>query len=282
MKRSDGRLLKTIGPFMKIHPYIADRRSGAQVFSKQRIQTATIDAYIKEKSLQGLSLTYLHIIIAVYVRVIAQRPQLNRFVVNSRIYARNRICISMVVKRALRDEGEETSLNFVFTGKESIFDVAEIIDRDIRNNIKAGTSNEVDKIAAGLMSLPGFLVKGAARFLKAMDQHNLLPQQIIAASPFHTSLFLTYLKSINLDYVYHHLYDFGTTGIFVAVGKSKRVVIAEGSMPVVEKCCDIGYVLDERICDGIYFSNSFKLVKRYLNNPSLLEEGLESIVEDIR
>jgi len=282
MKRSDGRLLKTIGPFMKILPYIADRRSDAQVFSKQTIRTGTIDAYIKEKNSQGISLTYMHVMIAVYVRVIAQRPQLNRFVVNSRVYARNQICISMVVKRALRDEGEETSLKFVFTGKESLFDVAEIVDRDIKNNIKAGTNNEADKIAAGLMSLPGFLVKGAARILKAMDQHGLLPRQIIAASPFHTSLFLTYLKSINLDYVYHHLYDFGTTGIFVAVGKSKRVVIASGSTPVVEKCCDIGYVVDERICDGIYFSNSFKLVKKYLNNPALLEERLESIVEDLR
>jgi len=131
------------------------------------------------------------------------------------------------------------------------------------------------------MSLPGFIVHFIVNVLKSMDRHNLLPKPIVDASPFHTSLFLTYLKSINLDYVYHHLYDFGSTGTFVAIGKSKRVVLAQGSSPVVKKCCEIGYVVDERICDGIYFSNSFKLVKKYFKNPRLLEEKLDQITEDV-
>lgn len=281
MKRRDGRLLKTIGPFMKILPHIASKRSDAQIFSKQLIETEAIDAYVKEKSAEGFDMSYLHVMIAVFVRVIAQRPQLNRFIIDSRVYARNQICISLVIKRALRDEGEETSLKFVFTGTESIFEVAKIIDHDIESSAPIGAINEADKIAATIMSLPHFIVKFLIAVLKSMDRHNLLPRSILDASPFHTSLFFTYLKSINLDYVYHHLYDFGSTGIFAALGKSKRVVIAGGDDPKVKKCCEIGYVLDERICDGIYFSNSFKLAKKYLNNPHLLEEKLEKITEDV-
>lgn len=71
-----------------------------------------------------------------------------------------------------------------------------------------------------------------------------------------------------------------TTGVFVALGKVKKMPVVEGDAVVVKKCCEIGYVLDERICDGLYFSNSFKLVLKYLENRSLLEEGLEEIVED--
>lgn len=280
MKRYDGRLLKTIGPFMKILPHIASKRSDAQIFSKQLIETMSIDNYIKEKNEQGLDISYLHVMIAVFVRVIAQRPQLNRFIINSRIYARNQICISLVIKKALRDDGEETSLKFIFTGRESIFEIAKIIDRDIQSSAPVGASNAADKIAATIMSLPGFVVSALVGILKFMDRHNMLPRAIIQASPFHTSLFFTYLKSINLDYVYHHLYDFGSTGIFSALGKSKRVVVAERDIPVVKKCCEIGYVVDERICDGIYFSNSFKLVKKYLANPGLLEEELVQITED--
>ena len=266
---------------MKILPHIASKRSDAQIFSKQLIVTEGIDAYIKEKSAQGFDMSYLHVMIAVFVRVIAQRPQLNRFIMDSRVYARNQICISLVIKKALRDEGEETSLKFVFTGTESIFEVAKIVDHNIESSAPIGASNSADKIAAAIMSLPHFIVKFLVAVLKFMDRHNLLQRAILEASPFHTSLFFTYLKSINLDYVYHHLYDFGSTGIFAALGKSKRVVIAEGDDPAVRKCCEIGYVLDERICDGIYFSNSFKLVKKYLNNPHLLEEKLEKITEDV-
>ena len=54
-----------------------------------------------------------------------------------------------------------------------------------------------------------------------MDKHGILPKGIIEASPFHTSLFLTNLKSIKMETVYHHIYNFGTTGIFVSMGKEK-------------------------------------------------------------
>lgn len=282
MSRSDGRQLKSISPFVKIIPHIMTRRSDAQLFSKQTFVTDSIDAYIKKKLEQGVKLTYMHLFIAIYVRLLAQRPQLNRFVMNNRLYARNGIYISMAVKRSLNDEGEETTVKFVFTGREDIFEVNNIVNRVIAESTPAGTVNAVDKLADIIMSLPNGLVKLLVGALKGMDRHNILPRAIIKASPFHTTLFFTYLKSINLDFIYHHLYDFGTTGIFVALGKIKNMPIVEHDAVVVKKCCEIGYVLDERICDGLYFSNSFKLVKKYLENPYLLEKGLEEIAEDVK
>ncbi|HHY28837.1 MAG TPA: 2-oxo acid dehydrogenase subunit E2 [Desulfitobacterium dehalogenans] len=281
MGRSDGRLLKSLSPFVRIIPHIMTRRSDAQNFYKQVVVVDKIDQYIKEKKAQGIELNYLHLFIGVYVRVLAQRPQLNRFVMNNRIYARHDILISMAIKRYLKDEGEETTVKFFFTGLESIEEIAEIVDRTIKESCAAGTVNDVDTIARGIMSLPNGLVKLLVGMLKEMDRHNLLPRKIIEASPFHTSLFFTYLKSINLDFIYHHLYDFGTTGIFVALGKVKKLPVVEGEQVVVKKCCEIGYALDERICDGLYYSNSFKLVKKYLTNPYLLDERLEKVEEDV-
>ena len=34
----------------------------------------------------------------------------------------------------------------------------------------------------------------------------------------------------------------------------------------------LGVVMDERICSGTYFANAFSRIKRYLNNPALLEQ----------
>ena len=38
-----------------------------------------------------------------------------------------------------------------------------------------------------------------------------------------------------------------------------------------EKCITLAFVGDERICDGYYYANSFKMLFRYLKKPELLE-----------
>jgi hypothetical protein len=273
MRRSDGYLLKDLKPFVKIIPYVMEKRSDAQNFAKQVFPAESIDKYIAEKKQAGYSFSYMHIFIAAYVRLIAERPQLNRFVMNNQIYQREKIYISMAVKRSLRDEGEETTVKFEFTGKEDIFEVAEIVDSNIAKALSYKESNSTDKLAEMVMSMPGFVKKALVRTIKLMDKYNMLPKSIIDASPFHTTLFFTYLKSIDTNYIYHHLYDFGTTGIFAALGKTVKLPIVENDQVVVKKCCQIGYTMDERICDGLYYARSFKLLEKYFYNPKLLETG---------
>lgn len=278
MKRSDGKLLKSLKPFTQIIPYVMEKRSDAQNFSKQVLCADSIDRYIKEKKEQGFCLNYMHFFIACYVRLIAERPQLNRFIMNNQIYQRDGIYISMAVKRSLRDEGEETTVKFEFTGNENIYEITEIINKKIDEAMSYKIETDTDKLAELVMSMPGFIKKLLVKTLKIMDLLNMLPESIIKASPFHTSLFFTYLKSIDTNYIYHHLYDFGTTGIFVALGKTVKLPMVEGDKVVVKKCCQIGYTLDERICDGVYFARSLKLLEKYLNNPHMLENRLNEKV----
>ncbi|NMA95792.1 MAG: 2-oxoglutarate dehydrogenase [Clostridiales bacterium] len=281
MNRYDGRRLKTLDPFVEMIPYIMPKRYDAHVFSKVAVETDSINAYIKEKRLEGQRLTYLHIFIAVLVRIIAQRPKLNRFVMNNKYYARNKIWISMAIKRTLKDEGQETTVKFHFTGRENIFEIAQIIDKTIEEGKHASEGNDTERLAKYIMSLPNFLVKFLMSILRQMDKWGILPKDLIETSPFHTTIFFTYLKSIKLDYVYHHIYDFGSTGIFISLGKQKKAPIAKGNEVQIGHICEMGLAMDERICDGLYFSNSMKLMNKYLNNLYLLEEGLEEVVEDI-
>jgi len=281
MKRSDGYLLKDLKPFVKIIPYVMEKRSDSQDFSKQVIPAENIDKYILEKKQAGYNFSYMHVFIAAYVRVIAERPMLNRFVMSSQIYQRNKIYLSMAVKRSFRDDGEETTVKFEFTGKENIFEIAEIIDKDIDRAVSSSEDNNTDKLAERVMSMPGFVKKILVRIIKAADMLNLLPKNVIDASPFHTTMFFTYLKSIDIQYIYHHLYDFGTTGLFAALGKTVKLPVVENDQVVIKKCCEIGYTMDERICDGVYYARSFKLFEKYINNPWLLEsEHIEKIQKE--
>lgn len=275
MKRSDGILVKSVDPFTQIMPYVLNKRCESQNFSKQEIITDGIDSYISDKNKKGYRFSYLHVFIAAYVRLFAERPNLNRFIINSKIYERNNISIAMVIKHSLRDNAEETTVKFEFTGKETIFEVAEIIDKVIAEAKTNKSNTDVDKLVLLVISMPGIIKKMLVKALKGMDRLNILPKSVIKASPFHSTLFFTYLKSINTDYVYHHLYEFGTNGFFAALGKTNKQPVVIGGQVVVKKCCQVGYTIDDRVCDGLYLANSFKLLEKYLKNPYLLEEITE-------
>ncbi len=282
MKRSDGVLLKSLDPFVEIIPYVMEKRTESQNLVKQVFTTDTIDNYISAKRRQGYRIDYLHVFIAAYARLFFQRPQLNRFIMNCKVYQRNNISISMVIKHSLKDESEDTTVKFTFTGKENIFEVTDIINNTIKEAKSNKSSTDIDKLAASIMSMPGFVKKFLARSLKRMDQLNLLPKSIIEASPFHSSLFLTYLKSIKTSYIYHHLYEFGTTGFFVALGKTEKLPVVVGNQIEVKKCGQVGYTIDDRVCDGLYLANSLKLLEEYFNNPYMLELGIEEETSELK
>lgn len=279
--RSDGRKIKTLPPFFRVIPSVMLDRSDSQVYFKQDISLTAIDAYIDKKAEEGIKLSYMNIIYAALVRILAERPQLNRFAMNGTLYARNQILVSLAIKKSLSDEGTETTIKMPFTGTENIFEIKEKLDKVIEANKDTGTANSTDRLAKALSLVSNGSLRRAIKFLSLLDRHGIMPKAVINASPFHTSLFLTNVGSLGIDSVYHHLYNFGTTSLFFAMGKKKKSFIYDDDEIHEEKCITIAFVGDERICDGYYFANSFKLLSKYLRKPELLEEHAQ-VKEDIK
>jgi len=281
--RSDGKKVKNIDPFMRIVPHIMFERSDSQVMQLQEIDCEPLDKYIFEKRRNGnVRLTYMDVVIAAFVRVVSMRPKLNRFIMNGRIFKRNNIQISLAVKKKLVDEAEETTIKITFDGTESIYDVMEKVHKTINEN-KGDIKNGTDNIARILTRVPNFLIKFMVRFLMWMDKHGMLPKSIIAVSPFHTSIFVTNLKSIKMETVYHHIYNFGTTGVFVSMGKETlepKVINPATNEIGVKKIMKMGIVIDERITDGLYNSLSLREFKKIMENPSVLDEKNDKVVLD--
>lgn len=80
--RSDGKELKNIGPFYKLVPHIMKRRSDAHVYYTQDIPLPKLDEYIKKKDEEGINISYMTIIYAALIRIIAEKPFLNRFIMD--------------------------------------------------------------------------------------------------------------------------------------------------------------------------------------------------------
>lgn len=281
-KRYDGRLVKTIGPLEKMIPYIMTTRTDSMNFFEEDIDCKPLDAYIKEKKDEGVRFNYIHILVAAMVRTFALRPGLNRFVMNGKIYTRPKIWVSFALHTSLREGDTETTVKLAFDGTENIFEIAEAIDGIIkRETTKTKESNNTDKMAAALMNLPSFMIMNAVKLFGWMDRHNILPKAVIELSPFHTSIFFTNLKSLGISSIYHHVYEFGTTGFFMGIGKEKNAAAVEEGEIVPAKQLNFKLVLDERYCDGLYFARSFRLFRRIIQDPRQLEEKLEAKVEDI-
>ncbi len=280
-KRTDGRRLRKISPFFLLMPHIMKRRSDAQVFYSHEIPIAPLDEYIAKKDAEGIKMSYMSIIYASLVRILAEKPLINRFVMNGRVYARNSIDISLAIKKGMNETAEETTLKLHFKGSENIFEIRNRLEEAIVQNKAVTAENGTDKLAKALAYIPSWLIKLIVNFLIFLDKHDLMPKFIIEASPFHTSAFLTNVGSLGIDSIYHHLYDFGTTGVFLAMGKKKKSLINDDDVLTEEKTLSLRWVLDERICDGYYYANAVKLFTKYMKKPELLEVNIEPI-EDVK
>lgn len=283
-RRPDGRRLKDLEPMQAIMPYIMKTRTDSMNMYEDTFACEAMDAYISKKGEEGIKLGYMQIIIAAVVRLIALRPQLNRFCMNGKIYARPKIWVSFVVHPTLKDGSTGTTIKLCFDGTESILDVAKIVNDAIeKETTKRVEENGTDKLLRFLMNrIPGPFIKSVINILLWMDKHNILPKKIVELSPFHTSFFITNLKSLGINHIYHHVYEFGTTGLFLAMGKEKTIPVMKGDEVVKEKHMGYGLVSDERFCDGLYFALSLRMLRKYIKNPSLLEQRLEKKNEDCK
>ena len=276
--RADGKRLKNTDPMYTVASYIMDKRMDSMNMITLNIPYEPIQSYLNEKRKQGTPVSHLAVIIAAYLRTVAEYPLLNRFIVNRKPYARNEFSVAMVVlKSGVEDNGTMSKMYYNYT--DTIFDVNEKINNYVDENRYAPEKNGTEKMIKFLLSMPGILRFGV-RLFKFMDKHGLLPKKIIDMSPFHNSLAISNLASLRTNHIYQHCYEFGTTSIFITLGNMREVPKRPGNEIIFERCMPFGVVMDERICSGSYFATAFRKFSSYLKNPELLEGPPEVINED--
>lgn len=276
--RADGRRLKNTDPMYTVAAHIMSRRVDSMNMITIDIPYDPIQDYLNEKRKQGITLSHMDVLVAAYMRTMAEFPELNRFIVNSKAYARKEYAIAMVVLKSGRaDNG--TMSKMYFNIEDTIFDVHNTIEKYVNSNRETPEKNGTEKIIKFLLSVPG-LARWGVRLFKLLDRYGLLPKFIIDMSPFHNSLVISNLISIRTNHIYHHCYEFGTTSVFITMGNLREVPKRKGGEIVFERSIPLGVVMDERICSGAYFAMAFRKLKKYLKDPTLLEVKPEIIIKD--
>jgi hypothetical protein len=268
MGRSDGKLVKDIPALDRLIPHIMDRRYDATNFVKVEFDMSNLHKFLRTLRAEGHKVGIMDAVITAFTLLVQKTPELNRFIANKKIYQRNHVCVSFVIlKRAQQDDQmTETAVKVYIEPDDNLLSVSRKIREIIKENEQPQNRNALDHFIDRLMGaplIPGFLVG----MIKRMDKHGILPKSIIKLSPFHTTMFISNLASIKMNYVYHHLYDFGTTSLFITLGMPRRVTTRDGN---TKRVMTLGISLDERIGTGAIWAKALFEFKKALENPALL------------
>jgi hypothetical protein len=281
--RPDGRRLRTIPVMNQFMPYIMKRRSDALNYFSDSFDITETDRFCRKKVKEGMTnFTFLHVFIAAYVRSVSQRPGINRFVAGQKIYAAKNLDVVMTIKRKMSLDSPDTCIKVRFDPSDTVDQVYAKFNEVVQANAVEGETNSFDKLNRALLYIPGLLLRFTVSFLHFLDYFGLLPRALTKLSPFHGSMIITSMGSLGIQPIYHHIYDFGTLPIFLCYGcKHTEMKVQPDGEVEKRRYVDIKVVTDERICDGFYYASAFKLVRRYVEHPELLEQPPEIVLEDV-
>lgn len=281
--RHDARKMHSLQPMQYIMPFIMKERCDAQNYFNASIDCDYLEEYIRQKREEGLvGFGLMHIIVAGYVRMVSQFPGINRYIAGQRIFARDEIVVSMMVKKEMKVNAQDSAIKVRFSPSDTIYDVYNKINEQIEIAAAQGDTNGFDKVARLLVKLPAPLLRGFVGLMKTMDYFGIMPRIIDEVSPFHASMFISNLGSLGIPPIYHHIYNFGNISVFITFGaKQKQLKLASDGSVKEHYVVDYTVVTDERTTDGHYYANAFKGLQKIFRNPQKLDTPPEKVVYDV-
>lgn len=268
---------------MQIMPYIMTERNGSCVYYKTSIRLENVQRYIIQKRREGIRITLFNVIVAAFLRTVKERPKLNRFVAGRRLYAHKDVEVLYVVKQEMSDEGVESVARVKLDPASDILQVKSEMETHIRA-LKEGQLKEDDRLVRLLTKFPRWSVRFLYGLLKWLDFNGSMPKFLIEMLPFYSTIFISHLGTLGINSAFHHLYELGTTSIFLTIGRPyEKAFKGERENEVSwKRVVDLSFTIDERICDGYYLAKSLRLFEQLMENPNFLEEteGLSSLAQE--
>ena len=272
-RRRDAIYLGDLPPLRRITPYLLRSRTDSAVYFPQQIEVERLLAWLDEVNAgraKDERTTLFHVILTALSRTLMLRPDVNRFVAGRRTYQHKDISISFIIKQAMTDGSPETEVRLVFTGNETVEQVRDLVDSAVKGK-RSSVRGKDDHLTEFFASWPRPILNAIARLIASLDYHNALPAFLMDAIPLYTSVYVVNVGSLGIDPPFHHLYEYGSASVFVAIGAvRKEPVVDDQGQVVARDCLNAVYTLDERASDGFYFARTAEVFRRLVSHPQLL------------
>ena len=282
MDRFDAKYLKKCDPMHFIMPFMYPNRCDNETFFSFQIDLSNLNEFIRKKNENNPEYKYnmFQCIVTAILKTITLRSKLSVFIKDRKMYKRNEVSASFVVKQEFQDEGNEV-LCFIHSKPE--WNIDDVHNEMFRQLTKLRDKSYVDESSSFMDKfnrLPKWISRPLLRLVVWLETKSMIPKALVETDPYHASAIMANLGSIGLPEGYHHLTNWGTTSIFLVVGKSGRMPFFENDQVVFKEGVKVGFTIDERIADGYYFSKSIRMFKLFLEKPELLERPLNEKLSD--
>ena len=168
--RFDGYWLREEAPALaQFMAYLMPNRTDNEAHFDVDIDTRPLDDYLAKKN-RGLTedkYTYFHIFLAACVKCFVLRPKMNRFLAGNRVYQRDHISVSFVVKKKFEDHSDEGLAYKRYDGSDTIDTLHSSILEEIYQCRREDVLDNSTDIMSKLIRLPKWLLKILVRILFA-------------------------------------------------------------------------------------------------------------------
>jgi hypothetical protein len=267
--RPDGELVRDVPPTKAIMPYLMRGRNESAVYFEQQIAMRNTDAYTRafNDAHPETPIGVQHLVMWAITQVLHQYPTMNRFIVGGRLYQRPDIWFTYSAKRSLKGKSPLIVVKRRFDPHEPFEEMVADMARQLREDKFGAGIGRSDAEAALILKLPGLgrrLVLALGRF---GDAFGLLPRSMIEGDPMYASAFFANLASLGMDACYHHLYEYGSIGIFCVIGRATQDPGSPTSGPERRRTMTLRWTFDERVEDGLVAGYALKRAKQILEDP---------------
>jgi hypothetical protein len=268
-RRPDGDLVRGVAPTKAIMPYLMRGRNESAFYFDQQIAMRQLDRYVRDFNAAhpDLQIGVQHLVMWTITQVLEQFPTMNRFVVGGRLYQRRGIWFTYAAKQSLKGKSPLIVLKRRFDPAESFEDMARAMQDQLLEGRYGGGITASDHEAALILKLPGLLRRLVLAVGRFGDAFGLLPASMIENDPMYASVFFANLASIGLDAGYHHLYEYGTIGIFGVIGRPTTDPGSPTSGPDRRRTMTLRWTFDERVEDGLVAGYALRRARQILEDP---------------
>jgi hypothetical protein len=280
--RPDGTLVRRVHQYRTMLGYIMPGRNEAIVFYDSTARAERLLAYL-EAANKRFECDVTHCLVGAATRALFSNPKMNQFVVGRRLYQRSGVWVTFSMKRKCLDrEAKVSAVKLEMPAGETFATLCERINAQI-NKERSGEKTYSDTELGLLTKIPRAILVRAVRLFYWLDYHNLLPGDFIKNDGMYTSMFIANLGSVEMGAAFHHLYEWGTSPLFMMVGQVEDRPVVENGQVVARKILHIRWSYDERIDDGLNARFGIDAVKQVLEDPfkylgSLNGDGSDAVV----
>jgi carboxylesterase len=226
--------------------------------------------YLRERSsAAGARLTVTHLVVRAVALAMRRFPESNTKVHWGRILVRDRVDVFVQVDI---DGGSDLSGTLVEDAdRKTIEGIAKAVESGAAK-LRAGTDPMYGFVLSLVRRLPSFLVRPLYGFASLVVNvlHRDLPVTGLRRDPFGCAM-VSNVGMFGLDVGYGAFVPIARCGVFVVVGEVKTRPWVVGDQVEPRPVLNLSGIFDHRLFDGYHAGRLAREVRRYLEEPALLD-----------